>query len=106
MSEANIADKNGKWYMNVGLFRMHDPLSNTYFEPGIPTKATETPWLVGSPSKGEEGGRGYKPGTPGQRETIVEIDDPTSDETLRRGRAVAAEAEIQKHGNKPSPKEE
>ena len=40
-----MADKHGNWYTNFSQFRMHDPMSDTYFEPGEPTKATPTKWL-------------------------------------------------------------
>lgn len=41
-----VADKRGKWFTNTTQFRMHDPMSDTYFESGEPTKATVTDWLA------------------------------------------------------------
>lgn len=40
-----VADKHGSWFTNFSQFRMHDPMSDTYFESGEPTKATPTAWL-------------------------------------------------------------
>lgn len=40
-----VADKRGEWFTNTTQFRMHDPMSDTYFESGEPTKATPTKWL-------------------------------------------------------------
>lgn len=39
-----VVDKHGSWFTNFSQFRMHDPMSDTYFEPGEPTKATNTAW--------------------------------------------------------------
>lgn len=39
-----IVDKHGVWMTNFGQFRMHDPSSDTYFEPGESVKATDTAW--------------------------------------------------------------
>ncbi len=53
-----IADSNGVWLQNTGMYRLPDPESGTIFEPGEPTKATETEWAKGQP-------------------TLVTVDDPT-----------------------------
>jgi hypothetical protein len=39
-----VVDKRGVWITNTSQFRMHDPMSDTYFEPGEPTKAENTAW--------------------------------------------------------------
>lgn len=39
-----VVDKHGSWFTNFSQFRMHDPMSDTYFESGEPTKATNTTW--------------------------------------------------------------
>lgn len=41
----HIANPKGKWYVNTGNYRFVDPESGTAFDPGEPTKATETEWL-------------------------------------------------------------
>lgn len=103
MSDIKIADSSGEWFMNTSLFRMHDPESNTYFEPGIPTKAKVTEWLTGVPGHGEVGQKGYKPGTEGQV-MIIKIDDPSAPDVVEQSAAVVKEAKIQKHGAEPEPK--
>lgn len=39
-----VADKRGVWMTNVSQFRMHDPMTNTFFEQGEPTKAADSQW--------------------------------------------------------------
>lgn len=103
MSDIKIADSSGEWFLNTALFRMHDPESDTYFEPGIPTKAKVTEWLTGTPPQGEPDTPKYKPGTPGQI-MIISIKDPSAPEVVAQSQAVAKEAKIQKHGAEPEAK--
>lgn len=37
-------DKRGSWMINTSQFRMHDPISDTYFESGEQVQATDTSW--------------------------------------------------------------
>jgi len=103
MSDIKVADPHGQWYLNTGLFRMHDPLTDTYFEPGIPTKATKSTWLTGTPEEGEPAKPKYKPGTPGQT-VIIEIEDPHAPEIQALSAEAIKQARIQKHGEDPQPK--
>jgi hypothetical protein len=103
MSDIKIADSSGEWFMNTALFRMHDPESDTYFEPGIPTKARVTEWLTGVPAQGNPESPKYKPGTEGQV-MIVKIDDPSAPDVVEQSAAVVKEAKIQKHGAEPEQK--
>lgn len=45
-----IADSSGEWFVNIGQYRIHDPISDTLFEPGMRTKATPTDWAMGQPT--------------------------------------------------------
>lgn len=40
-----IVDKEGKWFVNSSQYPMVDGENGTRFEPGEPTKATETGWV-------------------------------------------------------------
>lgn len=95
MSDIKIADPKGQWYLNTALFRMYDPESNTYFEPGVPTKATKTDWLTGDGTEK----------LPGQV-MIIEIADPSAPEVVEKAAAVAKEADIQKNGAEPDKKKQ
>jgi hypothetical protein len=48
-----IVDPKGVWYVNNGVFRMHDPESKTVFEPAELTKATATTWIKSQPTMAE-----------------------------------------------------
>jgi hypothetical protein len=96
MSDIKIADPQGEWFMNTALFRMHDPESDTYFEPGIPTKATKTKWLRG----GE--GNDLLPG----QVMIISIKDPSAPEVVERSKEAMKQARIQKNGEDPEPKKD
>lgn len=48
--EIKVVDRDGKWYVNSGAFRMVDTTNNdrhVAFEPGIPTKVTPSAWIAG-----------------------------------------------------------
>lgn len=79
-----VADKRGKWFTNTTNFRMHDPMSDTYFESGEPTKATPTAWLEA------------------QSATIPHTDEDGV--VIEAGAAPAAEPEDEYAGIKPAAK--
>ena len=50
MQAFQISDSSGVWALNIGAYRLPDPESGTNFEPGIPTQARLTAWMMGQPT--------------------------------------------------------
>lgn len=50
MQNFRIYDEKGQWFVNTGRFTLVDGDSKIPFDPGMPTKATETEWLKSQPT--------------------------------------------------------
>ncbi len=84
MQAFQISDSSGVWALNIGAYRLPDPESGTNFEPGIPTQARLTAWMMGQPTL-------VPCDDPREPARLVEQEDTSLDLDLS-GEAAAAEA--------------
>lgn len=46
MTAKKVIDEDGKWITNKGAFNFTDPGTGNRYEPGLPTKAKVTDWIL------------------------------------------------------------